>query len=97
MDSYEAAWRRYRKWTVWSAVLQVGVVPVMLMFYAAWRGQFPAAWAVFALVAFIVAAVLVGDWPCPRCSKPFFGIIFWYQWVATRCHNCGLPKWAPGP
>jgi hypothetical protein len=96
VDTYEAAWRRYRKWRVWSTALQVGVVLVMLTLYEAWRGRISMAWAIVVFLAFIVAAVLVGEWPCPRCGKGFVPL-WWYLWVARRCYQCGLPKWSVGP
>jgi hypothetical protein len=97
VETYEGAWRRYRKWRAWSAVLHVGVVLVMLTFHEAWRGRISLAWAIVGLVALIVAAVLLGEWPCPRCGKAFFGPLWWYQCVSRRCYRCGLPKWSVGP
>ncbi len=97
VDTYEAAWRRYRKWRVWSAALQVSLVLVMLTLYEAWRGRLAVAWAVGVLLAFIVAAVIVGDWHCPGCDKSFFGPFWWYRYVARRCYYCGLPEYSAGP
>jgi hypothetical protein len=45
MDTYEAAWRRYRMWRVRWVVLQVGAFLVFLALYEIARGRIATAWA----------------------------------------------------
>jgi len=37
-------------------------------------------------------------WPCPRCKKPFFGVVFFGKVLGANpfhryCWNCDLKKW----
>jgi hypothetical protein len=54
--------------------------------------------AAFLLIRFLFLLAEHGNWPCPRCRRPFHYAVRWFgKWdnpFADRCAHCGLPKWA---
>src|SRR5262245_16597600 len=46
------------------------------------------------MLAFLIASLRVGLFPCPRCCKWFFATWWYRNPFARKCVHCGLPKWA---
>ena len=46
------------------------------------------------MIAFIVVAIRLQFFKCPRCHHKFFGSAGYSNPLARKCLHCGLPKWS---
>ncbi len=96
--SYDAAWRRFRRWTR-LGVLSFATVLVAL-FLAPWfESLMPPlllTWAAVAMIgvgwlSFLYCAVRQSYFRCPRCQHRFSRMYWWtWQSLRRRCVHCGL-------
>jgi hypothetical protein len=102
-DPYYAAWQQYRRvW--WRSLLLVavffyggGILTMLIVdkFFPSGPGWLAPLGIVASVAAGIVASQAPGRWRCPRCDNRFLRTTWGPDGLATRCHRCGLPKWAP--
>jgi len=102
MDSspHQAAWDDYRRraWRFWGAIaLYLPVVGILSFFVNAIVVHdvfFLVIWIGVWIALIVPADRSVMSFPCPRCSRPFFGGDSFYNGFARRCVHCKLRKWA---
>src|SRR2546428_14131174 len=46
------------------------------------------------MTAFVVVAIRLQFFRCPRCHRKFFGALLYSNPLAKKCVHCGLPKWS---
>jgi len=96
------AWADYKRRRNWFFGAWLGgflIVAILMIVISSLRlGEIPMylvaiAWA----IAFVLAAVRLQLFLCPRCRCQFFRYSLYYNPFARRCVHCGLQKWAePG-
>ncbi len=97
--TYEQQWREYRKrWIILLIILFTslpGVLLFALLLQRLLHSDIATSIAAFAwMLAFLVAAIRIGTWPCPRCGKSFHSRWLIGNAFTGRCLHCGLPKGA---
>ena len=45
------------------------------------------------IFALVIVGVVHNNLSCPRCGKPFFHTNWSTNSTASKCVNCGFPKW----
>src|SRR5579862_9279133 len=96
-QEYVEAWKDYRRRRQLYAIcfLSLPIVGgcLFLLQYAVAFAIIGATW----LISTLVSMVRFASFRCPRCRKRFFSSSFTNNPFATKCMNCGLPKWAVSP
>jgi hypothetical protein len=101
VSDYREQWTRYRFLRNLVLVAFVGAVPLVLLVgtipgNSSWveyvQGTALGAW----FLGFVVAAVLLQTFRCPRCGKSFFQRALYHNAFAQKCMNCGLAKYSNG-
>ncbi len=93
-DSKKSAWDSYRWWAIFKWL----IAPILICFVI-----FPKAGPVLIPLLILCLFVSLPTWfSCPRCNQPFFskliiGPFGYYNVFASKCLNCGLPKWEEPP
>jgi hypothetical protein len=99
MAEYSSAWKDYRWRCQWFFGIWLGgflVVALLGILLAKLSlGDFAfyilgPAW----IIAFVVVALRLQFFKCPRCSKRFFCTLWFNNPFAKKCAHCGLPKWS---
>ena len=99
-------WRRYQKaqWLILLFNLAVACVAAIVAVWAPGLYEHDLTlWVAAGLIGIpnVIAGYWLGNFPCPRCGRPFF-----WSWSLNRagqntpysssCRNCGLPRWQDG-
>lgn len=103
-DSFENAWREYKRLRNALLLIYLGGVPLVALFGFLGRKLFHTEWlfplgSMFWFVLCILYFIKLRFWECPRCRKPFYIHIgtHWYRNGFLNigiCRNCGMPKYA---
>jgi hypothetical protein len=99
---YRAAWADYRRRRQWFWGEYVGgfFALMALLELGQWLGWASLVETGFAILSpvwmlvFVVVAIRLQLFKCPRCGLQFFKTFWSYNPFAKRCRHCGLPKWA---
>src|SRR5580704_4111680 len=96
-SNYSAAWQDYRRRVTWFFVIWLGGLPVVFILnYALMKvtnSDVPfGVMAIGVIVGFLVSAIRLSYFKCPRCNEPFFKTFFYHNPFASRCVHCQLPK-----
>jgi len=97
---YARQWRdrRARRWWFYGVWIGGFAVLGLLAFFVLPLIPITAAGAVFVvagvawMLGFVVVAVRLQRFPCPRCGHPFFMGSLSYWPFARQCRHCGLPR-----
>lgn len=96
---YTSEWEDYSRRVRWFFGSWLGGFAVVGLL-AAVLGRLAIAGLVLTILAvawialFIVLAVRLQLFKCPRCRQKFFMAFSHYNPFARRCVHCGLPKWS---
>jgi antibiotic biosynthesis monooxygenase (ABM) superfamily enzyme len=95
--SFDAAWADYRRrrqfFGVWLGGFPVAIAIVKLL--PPKPGEFVfSILSVLLIAAFVVVAIRLLFFRCPRCGNTFFLDCLRRDLFSRRCIHCGLPKWA---
>ena len=96
---WNSAWEEYRRRRARFFAVWFGGIPcaVLFAYFLVWLTKTAfLGWVGLAIwpVLFVLAAVDLYTFPCPRCGQPFFST----KWIGNNqfrrtCGWCGLPKW----
>src|SRR5437867_2231180 len=98
-SQFEFAWRDYRRRRRWFfgtwlggfvIVASLAAIFDRLSLRTAGFWILGPAW----MICFLVGALRLQLFRCPRCHRPFFNAYWYGNPLARRCVHCGLPKWS---
>ena len=96
---FTSDWAAYRRRRIQFFAAYLALVP-MLAVLAVATGQLVSNDTVTALIlapgsiAFLLTALRMNAFYCPRCSKPFFLRGFGGNPITSNCLHCNFPKWS---
>ena len=91
-------WNDYRARRAWFLLAFLSWMPlgvfVAFPLYRRFRSNIPIyVVAVLGMAFFLITGLRLYAFRCPRCHKPFFHTLVFYNVLSPRCMHCGLPKW----
>jgi len=96
---YRFAWQDYRRRVLWFFGVWLGGFLVITLL-ARLVSLLPFREMVFAIlgptwmVGFLIVAIRLSLFRCPRCRHPFFRVWWFNNPLARKCMHCRLPKWS---
>ncbi len=98
---YRFAWHDYRRRVLWFFGEWLGgflLIAALAQLASKVHGTY-APWVLAVLgpawmLGFIIVAVRLTLFHCPRCGHPFFWVWWFNNPLARKCMHCRLPKWS---
>jgi hypothetical protein len=99
MSDYQQNWEHYktlRNQFSLAFAVQASIVIVFICFSDAVRSNLVPCIALegFCTLLFIIAAIRLQKFRCPRCGELFFAAAYYHNVFAARCLHCELPKFS---